>query len=99
MDICGTSGLSYELRSRRRESGAHVMGAVESSEGAVAAGGGQRPFALPAVSSLRGRFLWTILWDGKRGHEEVQAAACNEVLESSSLEAATFKKSWALSSV
>lgn len=41
MDICGTSGLSYGLRSRRRESGAHVMGAVESSEGAVAAGGGQ----------------------------------------------------------
>lgn len=35
----------------------------------------------PAVSSLRGRFLWNILWGGERGHKEVQAAACNEVLE------------------
>lgn len=48
-------------------------------------------FALLAVSSLRGRFLWTVLWVGERRHEEVQATACNEVLEQSSLEAAAFK--------
>lgn len=47
----------------------------------AAAGGGQRPCSCSQLSVPTEGGLWSILWGGEREPEEVQAAACNEVLQ------------------